>query len=446
MNVSASAAREPAAKETMGRAMKSWFEQYKLHINVVALSALASMVSVYPFDSSFRFTLGCVVLAVMLLYFRQLPVAATIAATGAAIFTLRSGVNVLFGYRPWDAVLLDNFPAFLYYLVLAALWCFFNVRGSIGNMALVILKLSVADIVSNVVEISLRSDIDSSEYERFLIGIVAVGVIRAILSFYGYYSLKKYQNFVLAGEQLERYTELTLIIAKLRAELFYLKKSSQDIEQVMQESYWLYNELSTGQDRSAEEEKSLGGRALMVARSIHEIKKDYYRVSTGIEKALNPSAVERGMALSEIMFIIEQNTLRFLAGTNKAISLRFIAEGNLSTNRHYDIVSILDNLIMNAIEACGESGNIGVLYEVTGGQVVFAVSDDGCGISQSDHDVLFEPGYSTKFSPHTGKMSTGLGLAHVKDLVTQLGGDIQVASEPGRTCFTVRLPLDQLTL
>ncbi len=425
--------------------LKKSLETYKLHINVVGMVALASMAYVYPFDSSFRFTIGCALLATMLLYFRQLPVIPTMIFSGVAIFVMRSGVHFFLGYQSWETVLLNNLPAVLYYIVLGFLWHVLDIRGSVGNMPLVILKLSVADIVSNVAEVAVRTDLVDENYEMVAIGVVAVGVIRGILSFGGYYSLKKYQDFVLAGEQMARYTELTLMIAKLRTELFYLQKSSQDIELVMEQSYWLYNELNTGQDRTADEERDFGRRALAIARSIHEIKKDYSRVSTGIENVLKPSAVERGMTLTEIMYIIEQNTLRFLAAANKAIDIHFAGQGDLVTNKHYDIVSILDNLIMNAIEACGEAGSLQVSYEIGEGQVVFSVTDNGCGISKDEYFVIFKPGYSTKFSPRTGKMSTGLGLAHVKDLVEQLGGVIKVASEPGRTRFTVHTPADSLT-
>ena len=426
--------------------LKKVLETYQLHINVVGMVALASMAYVYPFDSSFRFTIGCALLATMLLYFRQLPIISTMVCAGAAIFVLRSGVHFLLGYQGWETVLFNNLPAVLYYVVLGLLWHVLDVRASADNMPLTILKLSVADIVSNVAEVAVRTDLLDDNYEMVAIGLVAVGVVRGMLSFGGYYSLKKYQDFVLAGEQMARYTELTLMIAKLRTELFYLQKSSQDIEQVMEQSYWLYNELNTGQDRTADEERDFGRQALAIARSIHEIKKDYYRVSNGIEKVLNPSAVERGMTLTEIMYIIEQNTLRFLAAANKAIDIRFIGQGDMVTNKHYDIVSILDNLIMNAIEACGDAGSLEVAYEIGAEQVVFSVADNGCGISKDEYFVIFKPGSSTKFSPRTGKMSTGLGLAHVRDLVEQLGGVIKVASEPGRTEFTVHTPARSLTV
>ena len=129
-----------------------------------------------------------------------------------------------------------------------------------------------------------------------------------------------------------------------------------------------------------------------------------------------------------------------IATAKKKIRLSFPFQGDMLVRRHYDVVSILDNLIMNAIDACHENGNIEVDYRLLAHEVIFSVHDNGCGINKSDYFVVFKPGYSTKFSPHTGKMSTGLGLSHVKDLVERLGGSIKVSSAPGDTCFTVQIP------
>ena len=158
--------------------LKKVLETYQLHINVVGMVALASMAYVYPFDSSFRFTIGCALLATMLLYFRQLPIISTMVCAGAAIFVLRSGVHFLLGYQGWETVLFNNLPAVLYYVVLGLLWHVLDVRASADNMPLTILKLSVADIVSNVAEVAVRTDLLDDNYEMVAIGLVAVGVVR----------------------------------------------------------------------------------------------------------------------------------------------------------------------------------------------------------------------------------------------------------------------------
>jgi two-component system sensor histidine kinase YcbA len=55
---------------------------------------------------------------------------------------------------------------------------------------------------------------------------------------------------------------------------------------------------------------------------------------------------------------------------------------------------------------------------------------------------LFQVGYSTKFDPDTGNINRGVGLPAVQFIVDELGGKIQVDSQPGQgALFTVTLPL-----
>ena len=81
-----------------------------------------------------------------------------------------------------------------------------------------------------------------------------------------------------------------------------------------------------------------------------------------------------------------------------------------------------------------------------GDNLIIKVTDDGRGIPEDQLKVIFEPGFSTKYDPKTGTMSTGLGLTHVKSLVEHLKGCITVKSDPGNgTTFLVTIPLAQLT-
>jgi len=50
---------------------------------------------------------------------------------------------------------------------------------------------------------------------------------------------------------------------------------------------------------------------------------------------------------------------------------------------------------------------------------------------------IFEPFFTTKGSGE----GSGLGLGIVQRIVTKHGGEVRCESEPGRTCFEVRLPL-----
>lgn len=101
------------------------------------------------------------------------------------------------------------------------------------------------------------------------------------------------------------------------------------------------------------------------------------------------------------------------------------------------LFQVLENLIRNAIQAMPEGGAVRVATRFEPEGVVLQVADSGPGIAEELRATIFEPLVTTK---STG---TGLGLALCKRIVDAHGGEISVASEPGRgTAFTIRLPYD----
>ena len=73
----------------------------------------------------------------------------------------------------------------------------------------------------------------------------------------------------------------------------------------------------------------------------------------------------------------------------------------------------------------------------------FTIQDSGIGISKEFLPHMFEPFSQEQFNARTHYQGTGLGLSITKELVSQLGGTIQVESEPGQgTTFIVELPLE----
>lgn len=102
---------------------------------------------------------------------------------------------------------------------------------------------------------------------------------------------------------------------------------------------------------------------------------------------------------------------------------------------------VLLNIVNNAFAAMSDGGHLRVSARLAGETSVdVTISDDGCGIPESDLKRIFEPFFSTK--TQTG--GTGLGLSITYGLVKEMGGEIKVQSQEGKgTSFTVTLPLNQ---
>lgn len=412
--------------------------------HVVLLVSITGLLFTYPFDGYFRFTLSVVVLATLLLYFPKLSVWRITILSGVLVLLLRTALKYPFIDDTLYIAFMHNLPSFGYYLIYGILFSVFRTRDYTDSIPTLVLLLSLCDIFSNCVELIIRRELIGYSLEIILPSVVGVGFGRAVLTVVGYFLLKRYRDFVLAEDYAARYAELILIIAKLKAELFYLKKSSADIELVMEKGYTLYQSLNEACPGELEQADSPSARALAIARDIHEVKKDYYRVTRGLEEILDIAENEEGLPLSEFFQIIEQNTRRYISRLDKPVTITFDYSGDIITDKYYSIVSILNNLITNAVEAAEPTGVIAVSGKCSYGKLVLVVADNGPGIAPEETELIFAPGYSTKFSEVTGQMSTGLGLSHVKNLTELLGGKITLTSLPGKTVFTVSLPLSNL--
>jgi two-component system nitrogen regulation sensor histidine kinase GlnL len=114
-------------------------------------------------------------------------------------------------------------------------------------------------------------------------------------------------------------------------------------------------------------------------------------------------------------------------------------------DRHQIIQAML-NLGRNALQAVGARGHIVLRTRALTGQNIGSVrhrvvasiefEDDGPGVPAEIRDTLFYPLV-------TGRQDgTGLGLAVAQDLVIRHGGLIEFESAPGRTQFTILLPIE----
>lgn len=102
-----------------------------------------------------------------------------------------------------------------------------------------------------------------------------------------------------------------------------------------------------------------------------------------------------------------------------------------------DLLHLWTNLIMNAVQAMNYSGKLNISGNRENGYAVVKVEDSGPGIPDSLREKIFDPFFTTK-PPGEG---SGLGLDICLKIVEKHNGIISYDSKPGKTVFTVKLPL-----
>jgi putative PEP-CTERM system histidine kinase len=101
------------------------------------------------------------------------------------------------------------------------------------------------------------------------------------------------------------------------------------------------------------------------------------------------------------------------------------------------LTSALAHIVQNAQDATGNNGEVGIELSHDEQWITVDVCDDGCGMTREFiNSKLFRPFTTTK-----GLAGIGIGAYQCREYIRGLGGDVAVASKPGKgTRFTLRLP------
>ncbi len=120
-----------------------------------------------------------------------------------------------------------------------------------------------------------------------------------------------------------------------------------------------------------------------------------------------------------------------------------VAEDMFCRSDAFRIKQIVNNLVSNAIKYTDE-GEVRVGITVMNGWMTLSVSDTGCGMTPEELQSVFNA--FTRLPGAQGKEGVGLGLTITREIVTLLGGRINVASTKGKgTTFRVCLPVKVIT-
>ncbi|WP_417749478.1 sensor histidine kinase [Rosistilla oblonga] len=187
--------------------------------------------------------------------------------------------------------------------------------------------------------------------------------------------------------------------------------------------------------------KGSNGDPQRIETSADEIIKESKRMTTIIRQLLDFARRDTPRRVVCSLNQIAEQTIVLLQtlAERRGVTLRYDhsddVSGDVDANQ---IQQVLTNLIVNAIDACDDGGNVMVQVSRCEETAVIEVIDDGQGIDNEDIQQVFEPFYTTK---QVGE-GTGLGLSIVSRIVQEHGGQIDVQSEPGvQTKFRITLPI-----
>lgn len=346
---------------------------------------------------------------------------------------------------PVDRVLRNILPSSLYYLAYGLFFKLLIPNKRLTTVNMICLVGFICDFSANMVELFTRGDFFHHRVGmNEIISLLLIAFVRTILVMLSFVLLERYRTLLTKVSLEARYQKLFLMKTGLKSEVYFMKKSMEGIEGAMGNAYRLYEQLSALD--IPEDNSKL---ALMIARDVHEIKKDYFWSIQGIEREVEEDFPVGRMSLHDLFSILQEASYRLIDSEALNIHLKFRYQTDILTDKHYSLIVVLRNLVKNAIESLALSdiaGRIQIRQSKEGDNYIFTVMDNGPGIAEKDLDKIFRIGFSTKFDPDTGNVYRGIGLAGVKAMVEEdLGGRIEVRSVPDQTTeFRIIIPVEVL--
>lgn len=417
-------------------------EKILAYLFLMIVVPIAGELKFYPTESDIRVSLGTPVFFFILLISRKIHplIAGILAGTTVVLFRM-----FLYGFQVDSFQLLDAFtlyfPVFFYYLIFSLLFYLFKTKSWHEKPFLIGLIGVVIEIIASLAEITCRYFFSHRPITgtTFVI-IVGIAIIRSFFVL-GFFNILIIRETKLAEEQQRtRNEQILLLISNLYIEMFQLKKSTKNAEELTSACYGLYRGLKGSPNHHQAQ------AALKIAGQMHEIKKDNQRIYAGLSKLMVKENLCDFMDIKEIIEVIIMSNKRYGEMIGKSIDYHVRILGEHPYYRTVILFSLVNNLVSNAVEAIIEEGQVELTVSRVNDMVYIVVSDNGPGISKKNKPFIFEPGFTTKFD-HMGIASNGIGLSYIKNMIENIGGELQLldADERNRTSFEILLPVASLT-
>lgn len=389
--------------------------------NVIALSAFILPIFLYFNQDLNPLQLG-IAIAIASPVFRGFVLLATQGATAKNVLT----------YTVADIIFFVCY-VLLYYLL-------YWLRTFQNNIAF-FFTIIICDYVANLAEVTFLSHFRPfSPWILQLLFLLAIG--RSSIAFLLSFLLHYFQLLTVSSESHERqYYHFIWVASAVKSEVYFMKKTIGEIEQVTKKAYQLNERLAA--EHQPEEQKM----AYQIAQNVHEIKHSYQNVIKGLGDYFDDGN-NAPMSIQDILKIVTSYSQMIIREHKAHINLVVQNHTDIIIPQHYYLVTILSNLILNGIDAIGDQHNGEILIKVNGNSewIFLSVTDNGKGIAPNLLPLIFKSGFSTKFDS-SGDIYRGIGLSNVQTIVReQFGGTITVDSTPNvGTTFFIKLNRAKLT-
>lgn len=404
---------------------------------ISAIVALGTAFSLNFFMEGFIITLSIILLPLLIYAYEPLEPMPTCLVVAFVSPGFRMVLNYFATHNLYHAFLIEV-PACMFYVVYGIVYTLGYRQAENKHVTRLIITVLMADFLSNLVEVSIRTSIIGLEF-RVVKALFIIALGRTLIVACGIMALKYYRSFLSREEHEARYRRLMMLMSSFKSEIYFMNMNMKHIESIMGKSFRAYR---IAEDTGAADE--LRVLTLDISKDVHEIKKDYIRVIKGLEDMSETRLELKSMSVQDMVKLLLDSLKESAEPDHLAVEIVPAVNAEILVAEHFYFMSVIRNLVVNALEACeGKSdARVDLVVAQEDDTITVMVKDNGNGIKPSDLAYIFNPGFSTKYDPESGDMSRGLGLTLVREMVeNHFGGSISVSSKCGsHTAFSVIIP------
>ena len=406
---------------------------------------LAGEIMFYPLNETFRVSFGAPTFFFFLLLLQKTPAFLPGFLTGTMVVNFRILLDsILQDNFDWTTSFQAQYPSFFFYFTYSCLFYLVKTNRFHNTLIIGVIGLFI-EVLSDGVELIIQYfvlDTTISIAELNEMTMIALTHSFIVLSFFN--MLKLYETQTREKQITKQNEHMLMLISNLYEETVHLKKTLKNAENITNESYHLYRNLKAQEKQHHVFNQPFSQKVLRIAGEIHEVKKDNQRIFAGLSRLITNESFQDYMNAAELIQLIIRINEKYAVSLGKEIKFLYSVEGNHPNYHVYIVLSLINNLVANAVEAIKEKGSVSISLRELSDTVEFQVADTGPGVPLKYVDVIFQPGFTSKYDD-LGTPSTGIGLSYVKEVVKDLKGEILFQNQHNNgIVFSIKLPIIHL--
>lgn len=108
------------------------------------------------------------------------------------------------------------------------------------------------------------------------------------------------------------------------------------------------------------------------------------RIFAGLSKLIGRQSVRGRISIAELCAMVIRANEKYASLSGKAITFSYNGHIDLMTDQLYPLLSVLNNLVSNAVEAIEKTGVVTLHARLRGNELIIEVEDTGPGIAANE--------------------------------------------------------------